>query len=120
MPDGESLASGTDAGNSPGSRPDWLPARGHLTRGFSDLLIQDILRASAVARFAAKVLTGMPSILAGIKTAAVLAVGTATLGALIGAGGYGQPILRSVRMNDILSGSSSAWSAASRMRCRMP
>ena len=33
------------------------------------------------------------SILAGIKTAAVLNVGFATLGALIGAGGYGQPIL---------------------------
>jgi osmoprotectant transport system permease protein len=34
-----------------------------------------------------------PSILAGIKTSAVLNVGTATLGGLIGAGGYGQPIL---------------------------
>jgi osmoprotectant transport system permease protein len=31
------------------------------------------------------------SILAGIKTSAVINVGTATLGALIGAGGYGQP-----------------------------
>jgi osmoprotectant transport system permease protein len=33
------------------------------------------------------------SIVAGIKTAAVINVGTATLGALIGAGGYGEPIL---------------------------
>ncbi|MET0288748.1 MAG: glycine betaine ABC transporter substrate-binding protein, partial [Pseudoxanthomonas sp.] len=33
------------------------------------------------------------TILAGVKTAAVINVGTATLGALIGAGGYGQPIL---------------------------
>ena len=40
------------------------------------------------------------TILAGIKTAAVLNVGFATLGALIGAGGYGQPILRGIRLND--------------------
>ncbi len=39
-------------------------------------------------------------ILAGIKTAAVINVGTATLGALIGAGGYGQPILAGIRLND--------------------
>ncbi len=40
------------------------------------------------------------SILAGIQTSAVINVGTATLGALIGAGGYGQPILTSIRLND--------------------
>ncbi len=40
------------------------------------------------------------SILAGIKTAAVINVGTATLGALIGAGGYGQPILAGIRLDD--------------------
>jgi osmoprotectant transport system permease protein len=39
------------------------------------------------------------SILAGIKTAAVINVGTATLGALIGAGGYGQPILTGIRLD---------------------
>lgn len=39
------------------------------------------------------------TILAGIKTAAVLNVGFATLGALIGAGGYGQPILTGIRLN---------------------
>lgn len=38
------------------------------------------------------------SILAGIKTAAVINVGTATLGALIGAGGYGQPIQTGIRL----------------------
>jgi osmoprotectant transport system permease protein len=42
-----------------------------------------------------------PSILAGIKTAAVIAVGTATLGALIGAGGYGQPILTGIRLASV-------------------
>jgi osmoprotectant transport system permease protein len=41
-----------------------------------------------------------PSILAGIQTAAVISVGTATLGALIGAGGYGQPILTGIRLDD--------------------
>lgn len=41
-----------------------------------------------------------PAILAGIKTAAVLNVGFATLGALVGARGYGQPILTGIRLND--------------------
>ncbi len=41
------------------------------------------------------------SILAGIKIAAVINVGTATLGALIGAGGYGQPILTGIRLDSI-------------------
>ncbi|MEM7233488.1 MAG: glycine betaine ABC transporter substrate-binding protein [Planctomycetota bacterium] len=41
------------------------------------------------------------SILSGIKTAAVINVGTATLGALIGAGGYGQPILTGIRLDDV-------------------
>jgi osmoprotectant transport system permease protein len=40
------------------------------------------------------------AILAGIKTSAVLNVGTATIGALIGAGGYGQPILTGLRQSD--------------------
>ena len=43
----------------------------------------------------------MRTILAGIKTAAVINVGTATLGALIGAGGYGQPILAGIRLDDM-------------------
>ncbi len=42
----------------------------------------------------------MRSILAGIKTAAVINVGTATIAALIGAGGYGQPILTGIRLDD--------------------
>ncbi len=41
------------------------------------------------------------AILSGIKTAAVINVGTATLGALIGAGGYGQPILTGIRLDDV-------------------
>lgn len=41
------------------------------------------------------------AILAGVKTSAVINVGTATLGALIGAGGYGQPILSGIRLDDV-------------------
>jgi len=40
------------------------------------------------------------AILAGIKTSAVINVGTAALSALIGAGGYGQPILTGIRLDD--------------------
>ena len=40
------------------------------------------------------------AILAGIKTSAVINVGTATLGAIIGAGGYGQPIMTGIRLDD--------------------
>jgi osmoprotectant transport system permease protein len=42
-----------------------------------------------------------PLILAGIKSAAVINVGTATLGALIGAGGLGQPIFTGIRLDDV-------------------
>ena len=40
------------------------------------------------------------TILAGIKTSAVINVGTATLAALIGQGGLGQPIFRGISIND--------------------
>ena len=43
----------------------------------------------------------LPTMLAGIKTAAVINVGIATLGALIGAGGLGQPILTGIRLDDV-------------------
>jgi osmoprotectant transport system permease protein len=40
------------------------------------------------------------SILSGIKTSAVINIGTATLAALIGAGGLGEPILSGLDLND--------------------
>jgi osmoprotectant transport system permease protein len=43
----------------------------------------------------------LPQIIAGIKTSAVINIGTATLGALIGAGGYGQPILTGIRLDNV-------------------
>ncbi len=48
-----------------------------------------------------------PSIMAGIRTAAVIDVGTATLAAFIGAGGLGEPIVAGLALTDtrmILSG----------------
>jgi osmoprotectant transport system permease protein len=41
-----------------------------------------------------------PAIMAGIKTSAVINVGTATLAALIGAGGLGNPILQGIALRD--------------------
>ena len=41
-----------------------------------------------------------PAILAGIKTAAILSVGTATIAAFIGAGGYGERIAQGLALND--------------------
>ena len=48
-----------------------------------------------------------PVIMAGIRTAAVINVGTATLAALIGAGGLGDPIVAGLALADtgtVLSG----------------
>lgn len=42
----------------------------------------------------------LPVILAGVKTAAVMSVGTATIAAFIGAGGYGERITTGLALND--------------------
>jgi osmoprotectant transport system permease protein len=42
----------------------------------------------------------MPSILAGIKTSAIINVGTATIAAFVGAGGYGERIVAGLALND--------------------
>ena len=42
----------------------------------------------------------MPMLLAGVKTAAVINVGTATVAAFIGAGGYGERIVAGLAVND--------------------
>ncbi|MCY4562937.1 MAG: ABC transporter permease, partial [Gammaproteobacteria bacterium] len=43
----------------------------------------------------------LPSMLAGIRTAAVICIGTATLAAFIGAGGLGDPIVTGLALNDM-------------------
>jgi len=42
-----------------------------------------------------------PLILGGIRTSAIIGIGTATLAALIGAGGYGVPIVVGLTLNDV-------------------
>lgn len=42
----------------------------------------------------------LPHILSGIKTAAIISIGTATLAAFIGAGGLGEPIVTGLALND--------------------
>ena len=42
----------------------------------------------------------LPNILAGVRTAAVISIGTATLAAFIGAGGLGEPIVTGLALND--------------------
>jgi osmoprotectant transport system permease protein len=42
----------------------------------------------------------LPTILAGVKTAAVINVGTATVAAFIGAGGFGERIAQGLALND--------------------
>jgi osmoprotectant transport system permease protein len=84
-----------------------LPIVRNTYTGISDIAlpIQESAFALGLPAFTRLRLIELPlasrSILAGIKTSAVINVGTATLGALIGAGGYGQPILTGIRLDDI-------------------
>jgi osmoprotectant transport system permease protein len=73
-----------------------------LTNISGDLIeCADALGLGARAKlFSIELPLAASSILAGIKTAAVINVGTATLGAFIGAGGYGRPILDGISLND--------------------
>jgi len=57
------------------------------------------LRSGAVMRLIELPLA-LPSVLGGIKTSAVINVGTATIAAFIGAGGYGERIVAGLAVND--------------------
>ncbi|MCB0377470.1 MAG: ABC transporter permease subunit [Bdellovibrionales bacterium] len=50
--------------------------------------------------FKVKLPLSFPMILAGIRTATILNIGTATLAAFIGAGGLGEPIVTGLALND--------------------
>jgi osmoprotectant transport system permease protein len=54
--------------------------------------------SSAAKLFRVRLPMASPAIMAGIKTSAVINVGTATLAALIGAGGLGEPILSGIQL----------------------
>ncbi|HUG91616.1 MAG TPA: glycine betaine ABC transporter substrate-binding protein [Planctomycetaceae bacterium] len=80
-----------------------LPIVRNTASGLADipLPIHESARALGLSAAARLRLIELPlaarSILAGIKTAAVINVGTATLGGFIGAGGYGEPIFTGIR-----------------------
>jgi osmoprotectant transport system permease protein len=84
-----------------------LPIVRNTATGLADIPVS--LRESALALglpaparlFRIELPMASRAILAGIKTAAVIDVGTATLGALIGAGGFGQPIFTGIRRDDL-------------------
>jgi osmoprotectant transport system permease protein len=83
-----------------------LPIVRNTTTGLNDipLSLRESAEALGLPDLAKLTLIELPlasrSILAGIKTSAVICVGNATLGGLIGAGGYGQPIFEGLRRWD--------------------
>jgi osmoprotectant transport system permease protein len=83
-----------------------LPIVRNTATGLQDIPpdLRDSAEALGLSRSARLTRVDLPlasrSILAGIKTSAVIAVGTATLAALIGAGGLGEPIVSGLNLND--------------------
>ena len=83
-----------------------LPVVRNTYTGLTDvpLQVRESAEALGLSPWARLRLVELPmasrAILAGIKTAAVINVGFATLGGLIGAGGYGQPIITGLDKND--------------------
>ncbi|HEY1860334.1 MAG TPA: glycine betaine ABC transporter substrate-binding protein [Gemmataceae bacterium] len=83
-----------------------LPIIRNTYTGLTDvpLPIRESAAALGLSAFARLRLIELPmamrSILAGIKTSAVINVGTATLGGVIGAGGYGQRIMTGIYLSD--------------------
>jgi osmoprotectant transport system permease protein len=84
-----------------------LPIVRNTYTGLKDIPIpiRESAEALGLSPFARLRLIEMPlaarSILAGIKTAAVINVGNATLGGLIAAGGYGTPIIIGLNKNNV-------------------
>jgi osmoprotectant transport system permease protein len=82
-----------------------LPIVRNTYTGLHDIPLQvresaEALGLSALARlYLIELPMASRSILAGVKTSAVINVGFATLGGLIGAGGYGQPIIIGLSKN---------------------
>ena len=83
-----------------------LPIVRNAATGLIDLPVQlqESARALGLPWFARLRRIELPlasrSILAGAKTSAVIAVGTATIAAFIGAGGYGERIVAGLAVND--------------------
>ena len=70
-----------------------------ISRGMRNAAQSLGLRAATILRTIELPLAA-PTIVAGIKTSAVINVGTATIAAFIGAGGYGERIVTGLALND--------------------
>lgn len=83
-----------------------LPIARNTASGLADipLPLRESAQALGLSRMARILKIELPlasrSILAGAKTSAVIAVGTATIAAFIGAGGYGERIVAGLAVND--------------------
>jgi len=83
-----------------------LPIMRNTVTGLSEVPIGQRLAAQALGMTAGQVMRevelpqALPSIIAGIRTATSIAIGTATIAAFIGAGGYGERIVTGLALND--------------------
>jgi osmoprotectant transport system permease protein len=83
-----------------------LPIVRNTHTGLSQIARGMTLAAQSLGMRAATILgkielpLAAPTIVAGIKTSAVINVGTATIAAFIGAGGYGERIVTGLALND--------------------
>ena len=79
--------------------------RNTLTGLFNvDPLLKQVARGMGLTRrqqlLRVELPLALPTILAGVKTAAIISIGTATLAAFVGAGGLGEPIITGLTLND--------------------
>ena len=69
-----------------------------------DPVLNNVSRAIGMTRYQqlrhVLIPMALPNILAGVKTAVIICIGTATLAAFIGAGGLGEPIVTGLALND--------------------
>jgi len=70
-----------------------------ISRGMKDAALSLGMRTGTILQKIELPLAA-PTIMAGIKTSAVINVGTATIAAFIGAGGYGERIVTGLALND--------------------
>ena len=70
-----------------------------VPRGLTEAALALGLRRLEILR-AVELPLALPTLLAGIKTAAIVSVGTATIAAFVGAGGFGERISQGLALND--------------------
>ncbi|MCA3189639.1 glycine betaine ABC transporter substrate-binding protein [Cupriavidus sp. EM10] len=70
-----------------------------ISQGMRDAARALGFRPAQVLRYV-EIPLAMPVVLAGVKTAAIISVGTATIAAFVGAGGYGERIVTGLALND--------------------